>query len=262
MTSANPEPHIGEICTGEVVHKRVYPTQHKLKYRVFSLLLDVDELRETATKLRLFGLDRFNLFSLNQRQHGYRDERTISEFAWDQVGKLGLETEVSRIDMLFYPRLLGFAFNPLTVYFCRAEDESLRAVIYEVRNTFGGNLTYVMPADDRDCAATKQRTSKRFYVSPFNKVSGDYLFHVRRNPKELTVGVALVEDKRPILRTHFRGARATLSDKTLFWAFFQYPLMTLKVVAGIHWEAAKLWRKGLEMQDGSTHPEQLIVYGS
>ncbi len=261
MTSAMPQTFTGDICTGEVVHKRVFPTEHKLKYRVFSLLLNVDRLQETADGLRLFSLDRFNLFSLNQRQHGYRDERSVSEFAWDQVRKLGLEDRVSRIDMLFYPRLFGFAFNPLTVYFCRAESEQLLAVIYEVRNTFGGNLTYVMPADNDDTATT-QRTSKQFYVSPFNQVSGDYLFHVRIQPQELTVGVALVEEKRPILRTHFRGARQALTDGTLLSAFFQYPLMTLKVVAGIHWEAVKLWRKGLKLQDGTTHPEQPIVYGS
>jgi len=252
----------GEICTGEVVHKRVYPTEHKLKYRVFSLLLDVDKLSDTTENLGFFSLDRFNLFSLDQLQHGYRDDRSISKFAWDQMRKLGLESEVQRIEMLFYPRILGFAFNPLTVYLCRSADETLRAVIYEVRNTFGGNLTYVMPAGDGHHETFTQRTTKEFYVSPFNKISGDYRFHIRAQPSEITVGVALVDSGKPVLRTHFRGQRKPLTDGALLRAFFKYPLMTLKIVAGIHWEAAKLWRKGLNVQNGPVHPEQPIVYGS
>ncbi|MGI9356889.1 MAG: DUF1365 domain-containing protein [Rhizobiaceae bacterium] len=252
----------GDICIGEVVHKRLYPVEHRLRYRVFSLLLDVDELEDTAADLRLFGLDRFNLFGLNQRQHGYRDGRSIAEFAWDQMRKLNLENEVSSIEMLFYPRILGFAFNQLTVYMCRAADKTLRAVIYEVRNTFGGNLTYVMPAGaDRNGSFT-HNTTKQFYVSPFNKVEGNYLFHVRIVPTELTVGVALIDGGKPVLRTHFRGQRKPLTDGVLLDAFLRHPMMTLKVVAGIHWEAIKLWRKGLNVQDGPVHPDQPIVYGS
>lgn len=256
------EQRSGDICSGEVVHKRIYPTEHKLKYRVFSLLIDIDKMDDIATRLALFSLDRFNLFSLNQRQHGYRDGRPISKFAWDQMRKLGLETEVRRIDMLFYPRIFGFAFNPLTVYMCRSADETLRAVIYEVRNTFGGNLTYVMPAGSSQFETFTQRTTKEFYVSPFNKISGDYRFHVRTQPSELTVGVALIDGGMPVLRTHFRGRRKPLTDGALLRAFFNYPLMTLKIVAGIHWEAIKLWHKGLNVQDGPVHPEQPIVYGS
>lgn len=254
-------PGSAEICTGEVVHKRLYPTEHKLKYRVFSLLLDVDKLEDTSAHLKWFSLDRFNLFSLNQHQHGYRNASSIGEFAWDQMQKLGLESEVVRIEMLFYPRLLGFAFNPLTVYFCRAADETIRAVIYEVRNTFGENLTYVMAAGENRGGSFAQSTAKQFYVSPFNTVEGDYLFHVRTLPSELTVGVALVEAGKPVLRTHFRGQRNPLSDTALLTTFVRYPLMTLKVVAGIHWEAAKLWRKGLRMRDRPEAPEQPIVYG-
>ncbi len=252
----------GEICTGEVVHKRIYPTEHKLKYRVFSLLVDVDSLAESSQALRLFSLDHFNLFSINQRQHGYRDERSIAEFVRDQVHELGLEPEVTRIEMLFYPRILGFAFNPLTVYLCRSAEDTLLAVIYEVRNTFGGNLTYVMPAGDDQHETFTQHATKKFYVSPFNKISGDYRFHVRAQPSELTVGVALIDGGKPVLRTHFRGRRRPLTDGALLKAFFSYPLMTLKIVAGIHWEAIKLWRKGLNIQDGPAHPEQPIVYGN
>ena len=254
-----------EICPGEVVHKRVHPTEHKLRYSVFSLLLDVDQLPETASKLRLFSLDRFNLFSLNQRQHGYRDGRPVAEFAWDQLRELGLETEVKRIEMLFYPRILGFAFNPLTVYLCRAGDGVLKAVIYEVRNTFGGNLTYVMPAGADYDGSFTHNTAKQFYVSPFNRIEGDYLFHVRSTPFGTHGRCCTGQWPEACLADPFpRAMRKPLNDRprALKAAFFRYPLMTLKVVAGIHWEAAKLWRKGLRMQDGPVHPPQPIVYGS
>ncbi|MDD9908065.1 MAG: DUF1365 domain-containing protein [Ahrensia sp.] len=251
----------GSLCIGEVVHKRLTPAEHKLRYRVFSLLLDVDRLNDVQSKLRWFSVDRFNLFSLNRKQHGYRDERSLSQFGWDQVERLGLTDEVDRIEMLFYPRIFGFAFNPLTVYFCRETGGSLAAVIYEVRNTFGEHLTYVMRAGDPESEAHTHRCAKRFYVSPFNPVAGDYLFHVRAQDDDLTVGVALKENDEPTLRTHFRARNEPLSDRSLLSAWVRHPLMTLKVVAAIHWEAAKLWRKGLTMKERPSAPSEPIVYG-
>ncbi len=263
MTTRPPAAH---ICHGEVVHKRVQPVEHRLAYKVFSLLLDVDQFEETASGLRLFKLDGFGLFSLRQKDHGYRDTRSIAQFAWETVRKAGLEGNVSDIRVLLYPRILGFAFNPLTVYFCCDQDGAPQLMIYEVRNTFGEALTYVVPAGDAKNGTYSHKADKQFYVSPFNAVEGDYTFHVdppdlTHHTSTLTVGVALKVDDRPLLRTHFRGDTTPLTDRALLKAFFTYPLMTLKIVAGIHIEAAHLWRKGMRLVTRPKGPKGAVVIG-
>ncbi len=254
-------PDAGFIYRGEVVHKRLRPVQHKLRYKVFSLLLDVDQLEETSRNLSLFSLDRFNLFSLVQHHHGHRDGTSLSEFGWEQVEKCGLRDQVRRIMVLCYPRILGFAFNPLTVYFCLNEYDDPVLMIYEVRNTFGEDLTYILTAGEPANGTYAHTIEKAFYVSPFNDVEGDYCFHVLAPGDNLTIGVALRIDGNPMLRTHFTGRRTPLSDRALLGMFFAYPLMTAKVVAGIHWEALKLWRKGMRLKDRPAPPPQRIVYG-
>ena len=250
-----------KICWGEVVHKRLRPKEHKLRYSVFSLLLDVDRLGEIDSRLKLFRVNGFSLFSLQEKDHGFRDGSSLSDFAWSMVEKTGFKNRVATVKVLLYPRIIGFAFNPLTVYFCCDERGDPVLMIYEVRNTFGENLTYVLEAGPETNGAYCHSTPKQFYVSPFNKVEGDYTFHVRKSDKNLTVGVALKTDGNPLLRTHFSAATEVLTDSKLMRAFWAYPLMTLKVVAGIHWEALKLWRKGLGLQEQPATPEQPIVFG-
>ena len=252
----------GHIVRGEVVHKRVHPRQHKLSYRVFSLLLDVDQIDDTAARLKFFSLDRFNIFSVKQKDHGFRDGSSLSKFAWNIVDKAGVSEQVASIEVLLYPRLFGFAFNPLTVYFCNDGEGQPVLLIYEVRNTFGEFLTYVLHAGRNRNGTYTHNTRKLFYVSPFNNVEGDYTFHVAKADQELTVGVALSTAANPILRTHFRGKKRQLSDASLLRCLYQYPLMTLKVVWGIHWEALKLWRKGLPLRDRPDAPQSTIVFDS
>ena len=253
--------HTGCIYRGEVVHKRVRPVEHKLKYRVFSLAMDVDKLSQTAKKLRLFSANGFNIFSIKEADHGHRDHRSISEFAWEQVRHAKLQNDVKKIMMVFYPRIFGFAFNPLTVYFCIDGTGTPLLMIYEVRNTFGENLTYVLPAGAQNGASFSHKIDKEFYVSPFNNVEGDYTFHVTRPDDKVTIGVALKTDDAPLLRTHFRGVKTKLSDRKLIGMLFRYPLMTAKIVAGIHWEALLLWRKGLSLETRPPAPAHRISYG-
>jgi DUF1365 family protein len=246
---------------GNVVHKRVRPVEHKLRYRVFSLAIDVDQLDKVASRLKLFSLNRFNLFGLREKAHGNRDGSSLSDFAWQQVRRAGLEERVSRIVVLFYPQILGFAFNPLTVYYCLDADGCPTLMIYEVRNTFGQDLTYVLEAGDSHDQTYTHGIDKSFYVSPFNNVDGRYTFHVVKPDQEAIVGVALKNAEGPLLRTHFRGRQTPLTDWALVKAFFNYPLMTAKVVAAIHWEALKLWKKGLRLKSRPPAPPMRVLYG-
>ncbi|MEM9279725.1 MAG: DUF1365 domain-containing protein [Pseudomonadota bacterium] len=251
----------GSIFRGEVVHKRMRPVEHRLRYRVFSLLMDVDRLEDEARRLKLFSINRFNLFSIKQSQHGNRDGSSLSDFAWQQVRKAGMSERVERIMVLFYPRIFGFAFNPLTVYYCLDREGLPALMIYEVRNTFGQALTYILPAGTDHDGTFTHVIDKCFYVSPFNEVDGRYTFHVIKPEDDLTVGVALKTDEAPLLRTHFKGRRSKLTDRALMKVFAAYPLMTLKVVGAIHWEALKIWRKGMRINTCPEAPEAKIVYG-
>ncbi len=248
------------IYRGEVVHARLHPVAHKLRYRVFSLLLDVNRVSEVDKHLRLFSVDRFNLFSLRQCDHGHRDGSTLAKFVADQIRHARLENRVARSVVLLYPRILGFAFNPLTVYWCLDAAGEPLLMIYEVRNTFGEDVTYVLKAGERHGTAWTHGIAKAFYVSPFNDVEGDYTFHVTAPGEKLTVGVAL-KVGRPILRTHFRAKATPLTDKALLKMFVAYPAMTAKIVGGIHWEAAKLWFKGMTLKTRPAAPEPRILRG-
>ena len=149
--------------------------------------------------------------------------------------------------MLCYPRILGFAFNPLTTYFALDAAGQTRLVIYEVHNTFGGRHTYVSnpikPGEN-----IYHVTEKRFRVSPFNAVEGQYGLRASEPGDKIAVGVALSTAEGPLLKAHFQGTRKTLNSLNLLGSFVKFPLMSLKVVGGIHWEALKLWLKGLNLQ--------------
>lgn len=246
------------LYTGHVVHKRVAPHRHALRYSVFSCLFDCSKLAALDARLKLFSFNRFNLFSLYDRDHldGAGLESSLREIA-ERSGQGG---RIARFMMLCYPRILGYAFNPLTVYFGLDAEDSVRLVIYEVRNTFGGRKTYVLPAEPGPRGLINQECRKRLYVSPFNAVEGDYSFHATPLGDDLTVGVALRTAAGPVLKAHFRGTRSDLTDANLLRAIARTGWMTVKVIGGIHYEALKLWLKGMRVVRRPPAPASPVTY--
>lgn len=230
---------------GEVLHSRRRPKVHKLKYSVFTLLLDLDELDGLDRSLKLFGHNRRAVFSMHDKDHGLGEAGGLKAWAEEHLRAAGLWSEGLRITMLCYPRIFGYVFNPLTVYFCRAADGDLKAILYEVCNTFHERHTYVIPAT-LDCdGAVRHDCDKAMYVSPFMPM--DCRYHFLILPPTDTVLVSINEDDAdgPLLYAAFSGERAPLSDRALLKALLTYPLMTLKVMGAIHWEALRLWLKGV-----------------
>ncbi len=238
------------IYVGTVTHRRLRPVPHALHYDVASLLVDVDDLATGRTPL-LLSHNGFNLFSIHDKDHGDQDgAASIRDYAWREVRKAGLEGEVSRILMLAYPRILGYAFNPLTTYYALDAASNVRLMIYEVHNTFGGRHTYVV-GPDGDAGASFGTVDKVFRVSPFNGVEGTYGLRASPPGETVAVGVSLTTAEGPLLKAWFRGARRPLTSIGLLAIFARLPFQSLKVIGGIHWEALKLWLKGLNLQSPS-----------
>ena len=235
----------GAIYVGDVVHKRARPRRHSLRYRVFSMLVDLDRLEALDRRLRFFSLDRFNLVSLVTRDFGPRDGSSIAAFIRARAAAAGAG-DIARIRMLAYPRLLGFAFNPITVYFCDDAAGVTRFLAYEVSNTFGEHHFY-QAAIHADAPQIQHDAKKVFFVSPFNTLEGSYRFAIRPPREQVFIGITLSTGEGGLLTAYFEGERRPLTDAGLLKLLLAYPFMTAKVVLGIHWEALLLLLKGMPL---------------
>ncbi len=229
---------------GQVRHARYRPRTHRFAYRVFSALLDVDDIDADRLNMRLMSVNRFNLFSIRLRDHGAKDGGPIRPF----IEKLLHEAHIAppkRIEVLCYPRMFGFAFNPLTVYYCHDAD-GISAMVYEVRNTFGDDHIYVVPlvGHKKDKLHLHCR-DKLMHVSPFIDMQATYHFSTASPDERLRLVIRETQDNAPLLVASFVGTRRALTDGALMKAFLTHPLMTVKVLVAIHYEAAKLFLKGV-----------------
>ena len=229
------------LYEGWVMHRRITPRHHRFKYRVFAMLLDLDELPGLDRRLSLFAYNRGGLFSFQDRDHG--DGRPVKVWLDDLLAKAGISAG-GRRRVLCYPRILGYVFNPLSVWFCDDEQGALAAIIYEVHNTYDERHAYVLPAGS-DKKLVRHGCLKQFYVSPF--LSRDCRYHFRIRPPGEDIAVTIHEEEagRPILNASFAGARKALTDGALVRMLLRYPLMTLKVMVAIHYEAVRLMLKGV-----------------
>jgi hypothetical protein len=242
---------------GRVVHRRLKPRPHALDYRVFSLFADLDELDRLHRRLRLFSRNRFNLFGFSDADHGTA-AAGLRSWVERQLTAAGIG-EAGAIRVLCYPRILGYVFNPLSVFFCHRPHGGLAAILYEVHNTFGQRHGYLIPVADGAAPVIRQSCEKRFYVSPFIAMEGEYSFRIV--PPDETVAIAITQSDAtgPLLHASFVGRRRDLTDTRLGEAFVRYPLMTAKVIGGIHWEAFRLWRKGIPLVDRPPPPEDAVT---
>ncbi len=242
------------LYVGLVTHRRLRPRRHSLRYRTFALLLDLDELPELDLRLRLFSYNTFNLFSVFDRDYG-SGSATLRSQIEAHAARSGLHLDGGRIRLLTMPRILGYAFNPISVYFCDDANGALRAILYEVNNTFGQRHSYFIPVETAEGGEIRQSCVKQLYVSPFMGMDMIYDFAVLA-PRE-TVSVAIVErDRQGVVLTATQAQhRVELTDAALFRVFFSHPLLTLKVIVGIHFEALLLWVKGMRVHDRPPQPD-------
>ncbi|MGL4727851.1 MAG: DUF1365 domain-containing protein [Bosea sp. (in: a-proteobacteria)] len=251
------------LYPGDVMHARFKPKAHRFAYKVFTLLIDLDRLDEAHHQSRLFSVNRFNLLGFNERDHGgvggTADGVSLSQHVRQLAIAAGVDLTGGRILLNAYPRLLGFVFNPLSVYYCYDSAGRLALLVYEVRNTFGEIHSYVAPVKPGEIneAGLRQARDKLFYVSPFIDMAQRYHFRIRPPGEALTIRILETDREGPILAATFSGKRQDMTSANVLKACLALPFMTLKVVAGIHWEALKLWLKGVKLVTRPAPPQPI-----
>jgi DUF1365 family protein len=237
------------LYVGEVMHARLKPMGHRFSYRVMSLLIDLDRLADADRQSPLFGVNRAALYSFHEADHGKRDGSSLRAYAQHCAAGHGIDLTGGRVLLLCYPRLLGYTFNPLSVYFCYRADGELALLIYEVRNTLGDIHPYVLPVTSGEIseAGVRQQQDKLFYVSPFIEMAMRYHFRVLPPGERVQLRILETDHEGPVLAATFNGHRRTLGTRELLRAFFCLPLVTMKIMTAIYWEALRLWLKGARL---------------
>ncbi len=245
------------LYRGAVIHTRLRPRRHRLRYRMFMMAFDLDELDDLQNNCRLFSHDRFNLFSFFDRDHGEGSAEPLRVQIEHRLGQAGLSIAGGAVRLVCMPRLLGFVFNPISVYYCHGANGALVAMLYEVNNTFGERHTYLIPADPT-AETIRQSCAKRLHVSPFMDMDMSYDFRLTIPSESVSLNITGRDAEGPLIATCFAGRRREVTDGALISAFFSYPLLTLAVVAGIHWEALKLFLKGIKVRRLPQAPKQSV----
>jgi len=241
--------------TGAVVHRRYGAVAHKLRYRTAYLLLDLDRLDEANAASRLLGIERPRPLSFQAKDHGDGASPNLASWVRQHLASQGVEDEAWRIELLTLPRMFGYVFNPITVYFIYGRDGALHHILYQVTNTFSERHFYLSPADPT-APIINQTSEKRLYVSPFFDVEGAYRFKVQ--PPCETVALTIRYDLAngdKALTASLTGIRKPVTTWRSALLLAQFPFMTLGVVAGIHWQALKLWLKGAKYRSRTAATE-------
>jgi DUF1365 family protein len=243
------------LYVGSVMHRRIQPRMHRFRYQAFWLLLDLDELDKLSSKLRWFSHNRSNIFSFYNADHGDGTQTPLRVQVERQLSEAGVDLPGGQIRLLCMPRTLGYCFNPISIFFCYRADGTLAAVVYQVHNTFGERHSYVIRVEDQS-AALHQRCQKLFYVSPFLEMDMRYDFRITGPDERIAVGISASSSAKPVLNAVLTGRRRELTDRNLMFVFLKSPAITIKVIAAIHWEAIRLWAKGIRLHRRPSPPVQ------
>ena len=234
------------IYNGTVIHKRFKPKEHFFKYSVFSLLIDLSELDYLDKQVRFFSYNKMNLISFYDKDHGNRDGTSIIDWVKKNLNQNNISSENIKIKLLCYPRILGYVFNPLSVFYVYNNQDKLIAILYEVKNTFGEQHTYIFKINNSD-KLLQHNCLKKFHVSPFIEMDCKYFFRTLKPDKKMSVVIDQYDNNDDkLLYASQDGYIADLKSSELLKSYIKHPLMTFKIIIAIHFEAFKLWSKGIK----------------
>ena len=233
------------IYNGQVIHKRFKPKVHYFKYKVFSLLLDLSELEILDKKVKFFSFNKFNLISFHEKDHGERDGSSLKLWVQKNLEKINIQDNDIKIKILCYPRIFGFVFNPLSVFYVYNLEGQLISILYEVKNTFGEQHTYIFKVL-KDSNLIQNNCSKKFHVSPFIEMNCNYFFRLLKPGNKISVIIDQYDSEDKVLYASQDGIRSDFNTKQLIKSYLKHPIMTFKIILAIHYEAFRLWAKGIK----------------
>ena len=235
------------IGFGQVRHKRVRPAYNAFQYPTYFLMLPMRSLHRHGSGA--LAHNRRAALSFFDKDHGIGDDDAV---AWLDALLLreGVEDATGELWLHTYPRVLGYTFKPVSFWYCHRPDGTLRAIVVEVNNTFGERHCYLLDAPQY---GRELKAAKVFHVSPFCTLEGGYRFRFLHSDKEGVVKTvacidyhdSLDDNAAILLHTSVSGTLEPVTPASLRKALWRYPAMTLGVMARIHWQAFKLWRKGV-----------------
>ncbi len=206
------------------------------------MLIDLDELPVLHRRLHGFSWNRFNVLSVHDKDFGIDESRGLRGGVEDALLANGITEKPAKLFLSCYPRVFGYAFNPLSVYYCSRDDGVVFAIIYEVHNTFGERHVYVLPVP-KPSNWIQQTSEKALFVSPFTHMSMQYRFRLNVPGDTQIIAIRLHDEQGLVLTASYAAKQIPLSAKALASQVLKMPLLSLKVISGIHWEAVRLWLK-------------------
>ena len=234
------------IYSGLITHKRFKPKKHFFSYKTFSLLIDLNEIEDLEKKINFFSYNKFNILSFYNIDHGPRDGSSIIKWVNKTLTKAKINVKGGTIKLLCFPRFFGYVFNPLSVFYCYDKKLKLKAVLYEVKNTFNEQHTYVFRSNSSSNIIL-HKCNKKFYVSPFIAMKTYYNFRLSKPKNNINILIKQRDVNGPLLIARQEGKRIKLNSKNLLYQFLKHPLMSFKVIVAIHFEAFRLWLKGVNL---------------
>ena len=233
------------IYSGNVVHKRFKPKVHYFKYKVFSLLIDLSEIESMEKNLKIFSFNKFNIVSFYNKDHGARDGSSIKDWVINNLKKNNIDTNDIKIKLLCYPRIFGYVFNPLSVFYIYDKNLNLISILYEVKNTFGEQHTYIFKTGIRH-NLLQHMCKKKFHVSPFIEMNCIYFFRLLKPGNKISIIIDQNDEDGKILYASQDGVKSELTNVNLIKSYLKHPLMTFKIILAIHFEAFRIWTKGIK----------------
>jgi len=229
------------LLVADVAHARQGPKRNAFHYGVYYLCIALDEIPHITNTL--LSHNKWNMFSFNERDHAAHDGSALEPWVRKMLADWDVPQADGRIILLTLPRLFGYVFNPVSFWYCLDRDGNLRAVISEVSNTFRDRHSYISFHDDRRPIMPDDwlRAEKVFHVSPFIDISGHYLFRFVYRDNKIGVWIDHYNEEGLLLTTSVTGKRIPLTAGNLLRCFFRYPMVTLKVISLIHYQALVLW---------------------
>ena len=229
-------------CT--VMHRRLHPKPHEFVYRIFLFLLDLDEIPALTRAVPIFSAEEPNLYSLRNEDYFQFHSRGLRANLETFLQTQNIAERPARIRLLTLPRMLGYTFNPISIFFCFDEEGRPLTSVVQVGNTFGELKPYLVPLDESG-NGFHIRVPKNYYVSPFSPLDVAFDFHFKNPGQHLHIAIDNYKGDQKILISTLAGKRTELTTSNLARLTLAFPLVTLKIIFLIHWEALRLWLKGI-----------------